>query len=108
MSLVPYEGTGRHPLLHGGGRRGISWRWNWRLAAIAAIAVGLAAGLGIGIASYVGSHQSGPPTATASGGSGADQARGTGVDGSAGPQAGLRPLAPARRRADGQPRPAPA
>jgi hypothetical protein len=66
----------RHPLLHsdGGSRRGISWRWNWRLAAIAAIAVGLAAGLGIGISSYVGSHQSGPPTATASGRSGAGQA----------------------------------
>ena len=63
-----------HPLLHGGGRRGISWRWNWRLAAIAAIAVGVAAGLGIGISGYVGSHQSGPPKATASGGSGADQA----------------------------------
>ena len=63
-----------HPLLHGAGRRGISWRWNWRLAAIAAIAVGLAAGLGIGISGYVGSHQSGPPTATASDGSGADQA----------------------------------
>jgi hypothetical protein len=66
----------RHPLLRSdrGGRRGISWRWNWRLAAIAAIAIGLAAGLGIGISSYVGSHQSGPPTATASGPSGADQA----------------------------------
>ena len=64
----------RHPLAHSGGRRGISWRWNWRLTAIAAIAVGLAAGLGIGISSYVGSHQSGPPTATASGHSGADQA----------------------------------
>jgi hypothetical protein len=63
-----------HPLLHGGGRRGISWRWNRRLAAIAAIAIGLAAGLGIGIAGYVGSHQSGPPTATASGRSGGDQA----------------------------------
>ena len=57
-----------------GGRPGISWRWNWRIAAIAAIAVGLAAGLGIGISSYVGSHQSGPPTATASGLSGAGQA----------------------------------
>ncbi len=35
------------------------------MAAISAIAIGLAAGLGIGIASYVGSHQSGPPTANA-------------------------------------------
>lgn len=66
----------RHPLLHryGGGRPGINWRWNWRLGAIAAVAVGLAAGLGVGISSYVGSHQPGPPTATASGRSGADQA----------------------------------
>lgn len=46
-------------------RRGRSWKWNWPLTAISAIAIGLAAGLGIGIASYVGSHQSGPPTATA-------------------------------------------
>jgi hypothetical protein len=52
-----------------GGRRRASWRWNWRVAAISAIAIGLAAGLGIGIASYVGSHQSGPPTATATGSS---------------------------------------
>ena len=37
------------------------------LGAIAAVAVCLAAGLGIGISSYVGSHQSGPPTASASG-----------------------------------------
>jgi hypothetical protein len=65
----------RHPLLRrdGGGRPGISWRWNWRLGAVAAVTIGLAAGLGIGISSYVGSHQSGPPTATASGRSGADQ-----------------------------------
>jgi hypothetical protein len=47
------------------GRRGRGWRWNWPLAAISVIAIGLAAGLGVGIASYVGSHQSGPPTATA-------------------------------------------
>lgn len=46
-------------------RPGRSWKWNWPLTAISAIAIGLAAGLGIGIASYVGSHQSGPPTATA-------------------------------------------
>jgi hypothetical protein len=50
-------------------RRSRNWRWNWPLTAISAIAVGLAAGLGIGIASYVGSHQSGPPTATATGSS---------------------------------------
>jgi hypothetical protein len=42
-------------------------RWNWRLAAYAAGAVVLAAGAGIGISSAVGSHQSGPPAATASG-----------------------------------------
>jgi hypothetical protein len=47
------------------GRRG--WSWSWPLAAISAIAIGLAAGLGVGIASYVGSHESGPPTATATG-----------------------------------------
>ena len=66
----------RHPRQQrdGGGRPGISWRWNWRLGAIAAVAVALAAGLGIGISRYVGSHQHGPPTATASGRSGADQA----------------------------------
>ena len=46
-------------------RRGRSWSWNWPLTAISAVAIGLAAGLGISIASYVGSHQSGPPTATA-------------------------------------------
>ena len=57
---------GTHSRVHraGGGRRGLRWRWNWRLAAIAAVAVGLAAGLGVGISSFVGSHQSGPPTAT--------------------------------------------
>jgi hypothetical protein len=62
----------RHPQVHydGRSRPGISRRWNWRVAAIAAVAIGLAAGLGIGISSYVGSHQSGPPTATASGQSG--------------------------------------
>jgi hypothetical protein len=66
----------RHPQSHwsGGSRPGLSWRWNWRLGAIAAIAIGLAVGLGVGISSYVGSHQSGPPAATASGGSGAGQA----------------------------------
>jgi hypothetical protein len=66
----------RRPLLHrdGGDRPGISWRWNWRIGAIAAVAICLAAGLGIGISSYVGSHQPGPPTATASGRSGAVQA----------------------------------
>jgi hypothetical protein len=65
----------RHPQEHHDavGLRGISWRWNWRVAAIAAVAIGLAAGLGVGISSYVGSHQSGPPTAAASGRSGAVQ-----------------------------------
>jgi hypothetical protein len=63
----------RHPPSRGRDRRGISWRWNWRFAAIAAVAIGLAAGLGIGISSYAGSHQSGPPAATDSGHSGADQ-----------------------------------
>ena len=42
----------------------LRWRWSWRAAGIAAVAVGLAAGLGVGIASYVDSHQSGPPAAT--------------------------------------------
>jgi hypothetical protein len=64
----------RHPLSHGGGRPGIRWKWNSRLGAIAAVAIGLAAALGVGISSYVGSHQAGPPTATASGRSGAVQA----------------------------------
>jgi hypothetical protein len=66
----------RRPLSHGGsrGRPGISWRWNWRAAAIAAVAIGLAAGLGVGISGYVGSHQPGPPPATAAGRSGAGQA----------------------------------
>jgi hypothetical protein len=66
----------RHPPSQGGsrGRPGISWKWNWRAAAIAAVAIGLAAGLGVGISGYVGSHQSGPPPATAAGRSGAGQA----------------------------------
>lgn len=70
----------RLPHSHRGGGRGpgFSWRWNWRLAAIAAVAIGLAVGLGVGISVSVGSDQSGPPTATASGGSGADQAVGPG------------------------------
>jgi hypothetical protein len=65
----------RHPLLHrgGGGRPGISWRWDWRLGVIAAVAVALAAGLGVGISRYVGSHQPGPPAASAPGQSGAGQ-----------------------------------
>lgn len=49
-------------------RLGRSWSWNWPVAAISAIAIALAAGLGIGIAGYVGSHQSGPPSATATDG----------------------------------------
>jgi hypothetical protein len=63
----------RHPRLPGvgAGRAGVSWRWNWRLAAVAAVAVAMAAGLGIGISSSAGSHQAGPPPATASGPSGA-------------------------------------
>lgn len=55
----------------GGRRAGLRQRWNWRLAAVAAVAVALAAGLGVGIASYVGSHQSGPPNATGTSGTGA-------------------------------------
>jgi hypothetical protein len=51
----------------------IRWRWNWRLAGLAAAAVVLAAGAGLGISSAVGSHQSGPPAATASGLPGAGQ-----------------------------------
>ncbi len=51
----------------------IRLRWNWRLAALAAAAVVLAAGVGIAISSAVGSHQSGPPTATASDSTGAGQ-----------------------------------
>ena len=63
----------RFPLVHRDrrARPGISFRWNWRFSAITAVAIGLAAGLGVGIFSYVGSHQSGPPAATASGPSGA-------------------------------------
>jgi hypothetical protein len=54
-----------------GDRPGNSWKWNWRLSAMVAVAVALAAGLGIGISGYVGSHQAGPPKATADGPSGA-------------------------------------
>ena len=43
------------------------------MAGLAAAAVVLAAGAGVGISSAVGSHQSGPPAATASGPSGAGQ-----------------------------------
>ena len=46
------------------GRPRIHWTWSWRQGAIAAVAIGLAAGLGVGIASYAGSHQTGPPAAT--------------------------------------------
>lgn len=55
------------------GWHSIRWRWNWHFAAIAAVAVVLAAGVGIGISSAVGSHQPGPPAATASNPSGAGQ-----------------------------------
>jgi hypothetical protein len=51
----------------------IRLRWDWRLAAPAAAAVVLAAGAGIAISSAVGSHQSGPPTATASDSTGSGQ-----------------------------------
>jgi hypothetical protein len=65
----------RHPRFRdGGGPPGTRRRWNWRLGAIAAAAIGLAAGLGVGISGYADSHQSGPPAATASGGTGAEQA----------------------------------
>ena len=69
----------RHPRFReGGGPPGISWRWNRRLAAVAAVATALAAGLGIGISGYVGSHQSGPPAAAGSGRSGVVEAVGPG------------------------------
>jgi hypothetical protein len=65
----------RHtPSYRGGSGPGLHRRWNWRLGAIAAVAIGLAAGLGVGIASYAGSHQPGPPAATASGQPGGGQA----------------------------------
>ena len=58
-----------HPRAHraDGRRLRISRRWNWRVAAITATGIALAAGLGVGISSYIGSHQSGPPTATGTG-----------------------------------------
>jgi hypothetical protein len=78
-------------------RRGRNWRWNWHLTAISAIAIGLAAGLGIGIASYVGSHQSGPPTATATGSSVAESV----APGSTDLQALRQDFGPWRQLADG-------
>jgi hypothetical protein len=54
-----HRGEGRRP--------GASRRWSWRTGAITAVAIALAAGLGVGISSYIGSHQSGPPTATGTG-----------------------------------------
>ena len=84
------------PSFHGG-RRGISWRWNRTAAAISAIAIGLAAGLGIGIASYVGSHQSGPPTATSTGSSAAESV----APGSTDLQALRLDFGPWRQLADG-------
>ena len=80
-----------------GGRPGISWRWNRPVAAISAIAIGLAAVLGIGIASYVGSHQSGPPTATSTGGSVAESV----APGSTDLQALRQDFGPWRQLADG-------
>lgn len=58
-----------HPHAHraDGRRPGVSRRWSWRMGAIAAVAIALAAGLGVGISSYIGSRQSGPPTATGTG-----------------------------------------
>ena len=58
-----------HPHVHraDGRRPGISRRWSWRVGAITAAAIALAAGLGAGISSFIGSHQSGPPTATRTG-----------------------------------------
>jgi len=58
-----------HPHVHRSddGWPRIRLKWSWRVGAIAAVAIGLAAGLGVGIASYVDSHQPGPPTATGTG-----------------------------------------
>ena len=61
---VKVRTTHPHVYRADGGRPGISRKWNWRLGAIAALAIALAAGLGVGISSYIGSHQSSPPTAT--------------------------------------------
>jgi hypothetical protein len=58
----------------GGSRPGVRWRWNRRVAVIAAVAIGLAAGLGVGISAYAGSHQPGPPAAGGSGPAGDVQA----------------------------------
>src|SRR5215831_21381620 len=58
----------------GESRPGIRWKWNRRVAGVAAVAVAMAVGLGVGISSYVDSHQSGPPEASASGGSAVNQA----------------------------------
>lgn len=54
----------QHGEFPGKDRLRFRWRRSWRVAGLAAAAIGLAAGLGVGIASYVGSHQSGPPAAT--------------------------------------------
>ena len=79
------------------GRRGVSWRWSRPAAAISAIAIGLAAVLGIGIASYVGSHQSGPPTATSTGSSAPESV----APGSTDLQALRQDFGPWRQLADG-------
>jgi hypothetical protein len=61
-----------HPHSYSGRvRRGFSLRWSWRLATIAAIAIAVAAGIGVGISSFIGSHQSGAPAASGTGGGGA-------------------------------------
>jgi hypothetical protein len=67
------------------------------VAVISAIAIGLAAALGIGLASYVGSHQSGPPTATATGSSAAESV----APGSTDLQALRQDFGPWRQLADG-------
>src|SRR5260370_37910876 len=64
---VKVRATHSHAHRADGRRPGISRRWSWRLGAIAAVAIALAAGLGVGISSYLGPHQSGPPTATGTG-----------------------------------------
>ena len=87
----------RHRPFSDRGPRGIRWRWNRRLAAISAIAIGLAAGLGIGIGGYVSSGQAGPPTASATRGSGPESV----APGSTDLQALRQDFGPWRQLADG-------